>query len=68
MFQSRTGWLAVFVAVVGALTAADIMPLLSTVLTETFGPKAAHTTGAFLSLLGAVVAKLSAPQAAAPAE
>lgn len=59
MFQSKTGWLAVLVAVIGALTAADIMPLLSAVLSETFGAKVAHSVGAALSLVGAVVAKLA---------
>lgn len=61
MFQSRTGWLAVLIAVVGALTAADVMPLLSAFLTDALGPKVAHTVAACLTLLGTVVAKLSQP-------
>lgn len=67
MFQSRTGWAAVVVTVIGALTAVDVMPLLSTFLTDAIGADLAHKIGAFLSFLGVVVAKLSAPKADAPA-
>lgn len=69
MFQSRTGWAAVAVSVVGALTAVDVMPLISTLLTETVGADLAHKIGAFLSFVGVIVAKLSQPaSAAAPQE
>lgn len=71
MFQSRTGWAAVAVSIIGALTAVDVMPLLSTFLTDALGADLAHKIGAFLSFLGVVVAKLSAPKAeptAPPAE
>lgn len=61
MFQSRTGWVAVLITVVGALTAVDVFPLLSAFLTETVGPEIAHRIGAALTLIGAVVAKLSQP-------
>ena len=71
MFQSRTGWAAVAVSIIGALTAVDVMPLLSTFLTDAFGADLAHKIGAFLSFLGVMVAKLSQPKAeltAPPAE
>jgi uncharacterized membrane protein YeaQ/YmgE (transglycosylase-associated protein family) len=61
MVSNKMGWLAVVLAVVGALTAGDVMPLLSTVLTETLGAKVAHTVATLLALVGAVVAKLSPP-------
>lgn len=67
MFRNRTGWVAVLVSVVGALTAVDTMPMLSAFLTETIGAKAAHGIGAALSLVAVVVAKLSAPEAEKPA-
>lgn len=59
MFQSRTGWLAVLVSLIGVLTAADVMPLVSQLLTDTLGASIAHGVGLFLTLLGTVVAKLS---------
>lgn len=68
MFQSRTGWVAVLLTVIGALTATDVMPLLSAFLTETVGPQAAHAAGALLGVLGAVVAKLSEPKPPASGE
>ena len=61
MFQHRTGWIAVAVTLVGALTAADVFPLLSVFLTETIGEPAAHTIGTALVLVGAVIAKFSQP-------
>ena len=64
MFQSKTGWAGVVVSVVSALTAADVMPLLSTFLNDTLGASVAHSISAALAVLGVVVAKLSAPKAA----
>lgn len=66
MFRNRTGWAAVAVTVVGTLTAVDVMPLLSSFLSDTFGAKIAHGVGALLTLAGAITAKLSAPKADAP--
>lgn len=68
MFRSRTGWLAVVVSIIGALTAVDVLPLVSAFLTETIGAKAAHGIGAALSLMGVVIAKLSNPTAEPKAE
>lgn len=64
MFQSRTGWLGVLVSLIGVLTAADVMPLVSQLLTDTLGAQVSHGVGLFLSLLGTVVAKLSSPERA----
>lgn len=61
MFQSKTGWVAVAVSIVGALTAADVMPLLTAVLIDTVGESAARSIGIALTLLSAITAKLSAP-------
>lgn len=66
MFQSKTGWVAVLVSVIGALTAADVMPVLSAFLADALGPKVAHLIGAALTLVGTVTAKLSQPAAATP--
>ncbi|MFN8995510.1 MAG: hypothetical protein ACK5X3_17850 [Pseudomonadota bacterium] len=66
MFQSKTGWLAVLVSILGVLTTADVLPLVSAFLTETVGARTAHTIGALLALIGTVIAKMS--QAAPPAE
>lgn len=68
MFRSRTGWVAVLVSVIGALTAVDVMPILSAFLAETFGAKIAHGVGAALTLIGTITAKLSQPQADTPTE
>lgn len=68
MFQSKTGWAAVVLAVLGALTAADILPMVSAALSDLLGQKVAHSVGAVLALLGAVVAKLSQPAPTPPAE
>lgn len=69
MFRSTTGWMAVLVSVLGVLTAADVLPLVSAFLTDTFGAKVAHTLGALLALIGTVTAKLSAAKDPAfPAE
>ena len=62
MFQSKTGWAGVVVALVGALTAVDVLPLVSAFLTETVGPSVAHTIGTGLTLVGAVIAKLADPK------
>lgn len=62
MLHSRTGWFAVLITIIGALTAVDVMPLLSTFLAETFGAKVAHSVGALLAVLGAVTAKFAMPQ------
>lgn len=43
MFRSTTGWVAVLVSVLGVLTTADVLPLVSAFLTDTFGAKVAHT-------------------------
>lgn len=61
MFQSRTGWIAVLVSIIGALTAADVMPLLTAFLIDTVGESAARSIGIALTLLSAITAKLSAP-------
>lgn len=61
MFQSKTGWVAVAVSIVGALTAADVMPLLTAFLIDTVGESAARSIGIALTLLSAITAKLSAP-------
>jgi hypothetical protein len=66
VFQSRTGWAAVAVTIIGTLTAADVMPLLSAFLLDAFGAKVAHGIGAALTLAGAITAKLSAPAPASP--
>jgi uncharacterized membrane protein len=66
VFQSKTGWLAVLVSILGVLTTADVLPLVSAFLTETVGARTAHTIGALLALIGTVIAKLS--QAAPPSE
>lgn len=66
MFQSRTGWLGVLVSIIGVLTAADVMPLVSQLLTDTLGASVSHGVGLFLSLLGTVVAKLSSPERGTP--
>lgn len=63
MFQSKTGWAGALLSVVSALTAADVMPLLSTFLTETLGATAAHTVSAALAIAGLLVAKMSSPKA-----
>ena len=60
MFRSTTGWVAVLVSVLGVLTTADVLPLVSAFLTDTFGAKVAHTLGALLALIGTVTAKMSA--------
>jgi hypothetical protein len=59
VFQSKTGWGAVLLTILGALTAADVLPLVSAFLTEAVGEKAAHAFGLVLTIAGAVVAKLS---------
>lgn len=68
MFRSTTGWVAVLVSVLGVLTTADVLPLVSAFLTDTFGAKVAHTIGALLALVGTITAKLSQAQAETPAE
>lgn len=68
MFQSRTGWLGVLVSIIGVLTAADVMPLVSQLLTDTLGASVSHGVGLFLSLLGTVVAKLSSPERVTPGD
>ena len=62
MFKARTGWIAVLVTLVGALTATDVMPLISGLLEDTIGPEAAHTIGALLVLVGVIVARFSDPR------
>jgi hypothetical protein len=49
----------VALTVFGALTAVDVMPLVSAFLTEAVGAKIAHAVGLALTLVGAVVAKVS---------
>jgi hypothetical protein len=66
VFRSTTGWVAVLVSVLGVLTTADVLPLVSAFLTDTFGPQVAHTIGALLALTGTITAKLSAAKADAP--
>lgn len=58
-FSWTTGWVAVAVAVIGALTAADVLPLVGGFLTTLVGADAAHKIGAVLAALGGIVAKLS---------
>jgi hypothetical protein len=66
VFQSKTGWAGVLLSIVSALTAADVMPLLSTFLTDAVGASVAHTVSAALAIIGLLVAKLSAPAPAVP--
>lgn len=61
MFQSKTGWGAVALTILGALTAADVLPMLSEFLKASVGEQAAHTAGLVLTLAGVIVAKLSHP-------
>ena len=59
MFSWRTGWAATVAGIVGALAATDTLPMLTAILTETIGAKAAHTAGLLVTLAAIVVAKLS---------
>jgi hypothetical protein len=61
-FSWTTGWVAVVVAIVGALTAVDVMPILTDFLTQIVGAESAHKVGVFLSTIGALIAKLSHSQ------
>ena len=44
---------------VGILAAADTLPMLTTLLSETIGPKAAHVGGLLITFAALIVAKLS---------
>lgn len=66
MFSSKTGWFAVLVSIIGALTAVDVLPFITTFLDGAVGAQAAHVVGSLLTAIGVVVAKLSHPTPTAP--
>ena len=59
MFSWKTGWFAVAVSVLGALTASDTLPLITAFVDGIAGAHAAQVLGSFLTVAGAIVAKLS---------
>lgn len=59
MFSSKTGWVAVLVSLLGALTATDTLPMVTTLLTSVAGAHTAQAVGTFLTVAGAIIAKLS---------
>ena len=60
MFRSSTGWWGLALAIFGALTSAQMLPIVTGVVTSVVGTHAAETVGIVLAAIGTLIAKLSA--------